>query len=106
MVIEKKRKRTEASLPAKPQPTAPITTSLLKVDESFPRGGGSVLTPYEYKEATNEAKRDALFEESVEASSKSFKSSKRRKSGAAELTTTVREGPRIEGLSFKVRALF
>lgn len=99
MVIEKKRKRTDAPVVKQAEP-AP-KTSLLKADEAFPRGGGSVLTPFEYKEATNEAKRDALFEVPAEQPSKK---SRRRKSGAADINESVREGPKIEGLSFKVRS--
>ncbi|KAK9451948.1 uncharacterized protein V1518DRAFT_409980 [Limtongia smithiae] len=39
-------------------------STLRKHDElaDFPRGGGSVLTPLEYKEVANEAARDVLFE--------------------------------------------
>ncbi|CCG82813.1 U3 snoRNP-associated protein Rrp5 [Taphrina deformans PYCC 5710] len=99
MVIEKKRKRTEpAEIKSKPAVLIPAPSSLLKADEAFPRGGGSVLTPFEYKEATNEAKRDALFEEPTETASKQ---SKKRKSGVVEGQSKTREGPRIEGLSFK-----
>lgn len=98
MGVEKKRKRTEIPAAVKPVESAP-RSSLLKADEAFPRGGGSVLTPFEYKEATNEAKRDALFEEPVEQPSKK---SKRRKSGAVDFSKPAREGPKIEGLSFKV----
>ncbi|EEB07445.1 U3 snoRNP-associated protein Rrp5 [Schizosaccharomyces japonicus yFS275] len=44
----------------------PANSSILQLDNetSFPRGGASVLTPLEYKEVVNEAKRDALFTES------------------------------------------
>ncbi|KAK9494237.1 hypothetical protein V1508DRAFT_413338 [Lipomyces doorenjongii] len=48
-------------------PVAP--KSALKRQEDvadFPRGGASVLTPLEYKEATNEAVRDVLFESSLQ----------------------------------------
>ena len=46
-----------------PAATAATTTSW-ETDEAapFPRGGGSVLTPLEYKEVTMRAKEDALFE--------------------------------------------
>lgn len=101
MAIEKKRKRPDAA--AAPRPTEPAPkTSLLKADEAFPRGGGSVLTPLEYKEATNEAKRDALFEEGA---TETTKKSKRRKSAGVEASRSGREGPRIEGLSYKVSAM-
>lgn len=99
-MIEKKRKRPDVVPEKKATPTAPAT-SLLRSDEAFPRGGGSVLTPIEYKEATNEAKRDALFEEAIE---KPSKKSKRRKS-MLETDGVARDGPKIEGLSFKVRVL-
>ncbi|KAK9471978.1 uncharacterized protein V1510DRAFT_418923 [Dipodascopsis tothii] len=50
----------------KPAPTAhsitkPITLSRAE-DSAFPRGGASVLTALEYKEAANEAMKDVLFE--------------------------------------------
>lgn len=45
-------------------PAVPATSSSWEVDESapFPRGGGSALTPLEYKTITAAAKADALFE--------------------------------------------
>lgn len=96
-MIEKKRKRPNAVPGTKSVQAAPAT-SLLRSEEAFPRGGGSVLTPIEYKEATNEAKRDALFEETAE---KPSKKSKRQKS-MLESDGASRDGPKIEGLSFKV----
>ncbi|KAF2762569.1 ribosomal RNA processing protein RRP5 [Pseudovirgaria hyperparasitica] len=40
--------------------------SVLKSEsKSFPRGGGSVLTPLEHKQIQNEAAKDVLFEQSV-----------------------------------------
>lgn len=102
MVIEKKRKRTE---PVERKTEIQTTkTSLLRSDEAFPRGGGSVLTPLEYKEATNEAKKDLLFENSTPApvSAPSRKSVKNKKNGKVEVVRPLREGPKIEGLSYKV----
>lgn len=96
-MIEKKRKRSDVVPERKAAPATPAT-SLMRSDEAFPRGGGSVLTPIEYKEATNEAKRDALFEEVAE---KPSKKSKRRKS-VQGTEGASRDGPKIEGLSFKV----
>ena len=50
---------------AAPAPAATAATATSwETDEAapFPRGGGSVLTPLEYKEVTMRAKEDALFE--------------------------------------------
>ena len=59
---------TAKSLKSASVPQEPVTKpakSVLKLDEkSFPRGGGSVLTPLEHKQIQNEAARDVLFEQS------------------------------------------
>lgn len=49
---------TTAAAPSGP-PTLPYKSSLVADEVDFPRGGGSSLTPYEFKEATNEARREA-----------------------------------------------
>lgn len=71
MSVPTKRKRsasTPSSGPAKATP-APAATekkkSLLSDDGAFPRGGGSVLTPLELKQAANEAVQDVLFAVSI-----------------------------------------
>ncbi|BFZ59560.1 rRNA bioproteinsis protein rrp5 [Saitoella coloradoensis] len=84
--------------------------SALRADEQdFPRGGASVLTPLEYKEATNEATRDVLFgtsdaaPEAKRRKTQKPKPNKQQKGGKKQEEETEKkvEGPRIEGLSFK-----
>lgn len=107
------------------QPEA--TVSVLRDEESsFPRGGGSVLTPLERKQIQIQATRDVLFEQkrsgkpaeglgeedsdvdvdmqdadTKPASTKKTRKSKSKKSKDNERDS--KEGVRIEGLSFKVR---
>ncbi|KAK9239989.1 hypothetical protein V1525DRAFT_396537 [Lipomyces kononenkoae] len=61
-------KKTDAD--AKKTDADPVARkSMLKRHEDvadFPRGGASALTPLEYKEVTNEAIRDVLFESSLQ----------------------------------------
>lgn len=45
--------------PTQPKPEKKV--SVLGDDSAFPRGGGSVLTPLEIKQASNEAVQDVLF---------------------------------------------
>lgn len=137
MAPENKRKRpADAAKPAKPTaaPTSdapnkrPKTTtvqadtpappsSLLKKEEtSFPRGGQQALTPLEYKEVSNEAARDVLFEAGGGAAAvggeeigilkkskhkKTNKKEKKKNAGADDKDS----GPRVEGFSYKVCAL-
>jgi hypothetical protein len=142
MVPEKKRKRPqEASIPkSKPAPksapegpnkrlkpsidpklAAPVGSSApsaLKAsrdeETSFPRGGASALTPLEYKEVTNEAMTDALFEaggaavssKSVDGAAQKSKRSrhaeKKKGKKSGEPKEEKETGPRVEGLSYKV----
>jgi rRNA biogenesis protein RRP5 len=104
-------------------------TSVLREEEpSFPRGGGSVLTPLERKQIQNQATRDVLFEQKKSgkapaegldevsdvdvdmedadqkpAPAKKSRKSKSKKSEDSERTT--KDGARVEGLSFKVCAI-
>jgi rRNA biogenesis protein RRP5 len=99
--------------------------SVIRDEEpSFPRGGGSILTPLERKQIQIQATRDVLFEQ--KGSSKpsdrydeddsdldmdlqdadkevvSTKKPRKSKSKNREDRGTTKEGVRIEGLSFKV----
>lgn len=112
-------------------PVAPLAVSKLKAPGKeeivFPRGGGSVLTPLEFKEVANQALKDVLFETGAGGGSKGVdrgvdsdvemggeekkvKQKKRKtehsKKGKKEDTQTKEEdiGPKVEGLSFKVGA--
>lgn len=100
---------------------------LREEEQSFPRGGGSVLTPLERKQIQIQATRDVLFEQKKSgnkqaegpgeedsdidvdmqdadqksAPTKKSRKSKSKKSEKAE--KNAKEGVRVEGLSFKVR---
>lgn len=59
-----KKSDSSSSVPKKAAPAQPKPekkASLLGDDSAFPRGGGSVLTPLEIKQASNEAVQDVLF---------------------------------------------
>lgn len=62
-----KRKRTgnetaEGSKDAATSGPSPAIKSVLSAEDgAFPRGGGSVLSPLEIKQAANEATTDVLF---------------------------------------------
>lgn len=101
--------------------------SILRDEEpSFPRGGGSVLTPLERKQIQIQATRDVLFEQKgpnnsaggfadddldddvdmqdasqAAVTTKKSRKSKNKKRDDQEKST--KDGVRIEGLSFKVR---
>ncbi|OKL57576.1 hypothetical protein UA08_07016 [Talaromyces atroroseus] len=111
---------------ARQQDTAP---SILRDEEpSFPRGGGSVLTPLERKQIQIQATRDVLFEQKksgkpaegfgeevsdadidmedadADADKKPVPTKKTRKSKskkAEDSERNTKEGVRVEGLSFK-----
>lgn len=134
MAPEKKRKRpqdsTESNPAKKPHvkksesaartasaaPTAPSTLRSMKDDEgSFPRGGASALTPLEFKQISNEAARDVLFESggagkisgedggiALKKGKKKPKRSREEKKEKKEDQKKEDKGPYPEGLSFKV----
>ena len=104
-----------------------ITSSILKEEAPFPRGGASVLTPLEHKQIKIQAKEDVLFEQNtgkkaprhdfddedtdelseaevqgaVEPKPKKGKTSKRQKKDGASMTQE--KTLRVESLSYKVR---
>ncbi|KAK9386774.1 hypothetical protein V1515DRAFT_587107 [Lipomyces mesembrius] len=98
-------------------PLAPKSTLKRQEDVAdFPRGGASVLTPLEYKEVTNEAVRDVLFESSLqEQPSKKAKTNEKtdketrtrqrqiRKQQVSQKPKGGSKSPtiKIEGLTFK-----
>jgi rRNA biogenesis protein RRP5 len=110
-------------------PKASELTVLRDDEPSFPRGGGSVLTPLERKQIHIKATKDVLFEQNSgtkkpskdedeafqedtdmedadeDASTPAKKSQKRKGKGKKDAKQDKREkkGVRIEGLSFKVR---
>lgn len=117
-----------------PKDTAPKASelSVLREDEpSFPRGGGSVLTPLERKQIQIQANKDVLFEqkgakktarefaddndddededvemEDADTTATAKKSRKKKAKGkkSTDKESSEKEGVRIEGLSYKVRA--
>lgn len=115
----------------KPKDTAAKASelSVLRDDEpSFPRGGGSVLTPLERKQIQIQANKDVLFEqkgpkkptrefadnddddendvemEEADATAPAKKSRKKKSKGkkSAGEDSSEKQGVRIEPLSFKV----
>jgi rRNA biogenesis protein RRP5 len=127
---QKKLKQEKESKDTDRKSTGPQQNSdfsILRDEEpSFPRGGGSVLTPLERKQIQIQATRDVLFEqkgpnnsaggfaeddldEDVDmedaaqgtVTAKKSRKSKNKKRDDQEKPT--KDGVRIEGLSFKVR---
>ncbi|TPX57769.1 hypothetical protein PhCBS80983_g03584 [Powellomyces hirtus] len=101
---EKKPKvlKAEESVVPSSKPTVP---SKPVVEESFPRGGASTLTPLEYREVSDQAKQDVLFEQ-TEVEEKPKPKTKRRRAeddGAKDGAKKVRtdETTYAEALSFK-----
>lgn len=117
----------------KPQDTAPKASelSVLRDDEpSFPRGGGSILTPLERKQIQIQATKDVLFEQKgpktstrefddneddeeevddiemgeTETTTAAKKSRKKKTKGnkSTEGSKSEKQGVRIESLSYKV----
>lgn len=100
-------------------PTTSVAPSTLRAvrneEESFPRGGASALTPLEFKQISNEAARDVLFEAGGgttgvgdgDAALKKGKRRPKRRHEEKKGKNTVKEedkkdkGPKPEGLSFK-----
>ncbi|WBW74778.1 U3 snoRNP-associated protein Rrp5 [Schizosaccharomyces osmophilus] len=83
------------------------TSSLSAVESSgdFPRGGGSTLTPLEYKEAVTEAKREALTgTDEAEVTKASSKPSKKKKKNTTKATSSNEDelsSVSIESLKYK-----
>lgn len=125
---QKKQKtddKSKSSSTASPKPSE--LTVLRDEEAAFPRGGASVLTPLERKQIQLEATKDVLFEqkgpkqqadgfgdeekeeEDVEMNgaegTNTVKKPRKRKTKSKkneEQEDSGRQGPRIEGLSFKV----
>ncbi len=136
---DRKTTKVKAGRPREPEqsaksktysdPSAKLTTLAYLRDEepSFPRGGGTILTPLERKQIQIQATRDVLFEQkdtdgadgidsneedttrrrtaklAITKSRKAKVKSKNKK--RAEPETPLKQGVRIEGLNFKVHPL-
>lgn len=115
----KKFKTTTTEDAESNEPVKPIADSKLrapaKEEAAFPRGGASVLTPIQYKEAVNEAARDVLFEtkagtlgtDELETKKrkrvhKKDKTDGKGKKGDVDGEDAKDKGPKIEVLSYKV----
>ncbi|KAI8821806.1 uncharacterized protein EV422DRAFT_495369 [Fimicolochytrium jonesii] len=85
------------------KPVVPVTKAPV-VEEAFPRGGASALTPLEYREVSDQAKQDVLFE-TPEAKPKPKSKKRRAEDGKAEEDSAKKartEGTtHAEMLSFK-----
>lgn len=101
------------------------SSSVLKDEENFPRGGASILTPLEHKQIRVQATEDALFEQTtgIKSARNDFGDEENEdlpdetlqappKAGRKKLSKTYpgktivspkESGIRIEGLSYKVR---
>jgi len=103
---EKKGKGRRQPKSSDPKATTAPTVSLLKEDEPlFPRGGGSILTPFEQKQIQVQAKNDVLFEqESGSSAKKAEKGAKKKKRRSEGPSIQVRDedAVKIESLNFKV----
>jgi len=115
----KKFKKTTKEDEESNEPVKPIADSKLrapgKEEVAFPRGGASVLTPIQYKEAVNEAARDVLFETKAGTLGEDELETKKRKrvhkkdkadgkgkKSDADSENAKEKGPKIEVLSYKV----
>ncbi|ODQ65143.1 nucleic acid-binding protein [Nadsonia fulvescens var. elongata DSM 6958] len=110
-MVDGKRKRSDDAPKAKDSDhdTINTTKSTMKMEESsFPRGGGSVLSALEIKEASNEAVRDSLFAVSTpvaavsdaEAAKNAKRARARKGSKVTKTQKPKEEKTKIEGLSF------
>jgi rRNA biogenesis protein RRP5 len=101
----------------------PSNTSIFREEEpSFPRGGGSLLTPIEKRQIQAQAQRDVLFEqqglgqdagefesedddfgETGRPSSPVHNTKRARKLGKLAVSSKQSAAVRVEGLNFKVR---
>ncbi|KAL2829253.1 hypothetical protein BDW59DRAFT_142385 [Aspergillus cavernicola] len=124
----KDRKKEGKSSSADSAPNASELTVLRDDEPSFPRGGGSVLTPLERKQIHIKATKDVLFEqkssgkkshkdandedseedtdmedagEATAASSKKFEKRKGKGRNNEKQDKQDKQGVRVEGLSFK-----
>ncbi|KAJ3286606.1 hypothetical protein HK104_008958, partial [Borealophlyctis nickersoniae] len=90
---------------------APVVNAL---EESFPRGGASALTPLEYREVVDQAKQDVLFEQidTVDDGATKPPQKRKRRRGADDAAAEDEDGPvkksrgdrtirSADGLSFK-----
>ncbi|KAI1375939.1 nucleic acid-binding protein [Hypoxylon crocopeplum] len=99
--------KTDAKSTSSSKPASASTVSRLKEEEPlFPRGGGSVLTPLEYKQISVQAKQDVLFEQESGQSVKPDRASKKKKSkvsrdGKSGKTENSEEAAKVQSLNYK-----
>ncbi|EFX02430.1 rRNA biogenesis protein [Grosmannia clavigera kw1407] len=101
------KKEAEAAKPERKLPASAVTSILKEEEPLFPRGGGGVLTPLEYKQIQVQAKSDALFETSngttERGSEKRLKPNRKSSEGRPKPSTAApaEESVRIESLNYK-----
>lgn len=113
--------KPHSSAPTTAAPAAQPSTlrAVRNEEESFPRGGAYALTPLEFKQISNEAARDVLFEaggaEVGEGGDAALKKGKRKpkrreekkgKHAVKEEEEKKDKGLKPEGLNFKVGLAF
>jgi len=105
----KRLKPVPSAAAPKPEPAKRSTLRASKDEEtSFPRGGGSILTPLEFKQISNDAAKDVLFE-TENAKAKSAKKKPMREGSRGDKRAKKDESKKseqkwikAEGLSYKV----
>ncbi|KAJ3186618.1 hypothetical protein HDU85_007438 [Gaertneriomyces sp. JEL0708] len=80
---EPKQQKTEKSSPV-PKPVKANEAQPMLTEEYFPRGGASALTPLEYRQVTDQAKKDILFEQTTPATDERPVKSKRKRRRAED----------------------
>ena len=105
-------KESTKTIAAKSSSNAVPVTGVREEDPLFPRGGGSTLTPLEYKQVKAQATKDALFEDAIASAGAAGKSEQRRKklrpgkgikSKAKDVEVTINEDHvKIESLNHRV----
>ncbi|CAK7216611.1 rRNA bioproteinsis protein rrp5 [Sporothrix bragantina] len=105
--IDKKGTSESESTSVPANAGAATLVSRLKEDEPlFPRGGGSVLTPLEYKQIQVQAKSDALFDQHTDGADKADapakkKQKSKRKADDKPAAKPADDSVKIESLNFK-----
>lgn len=88
-----KKPRTEgeenAERPASTQPKQVFTSALVADEADFPRGGGTTLTPLEYKEIREEGRQEA--DRDVDQERKKKQAMREKRKNAASKVKVVRE---------------
>lgn len=104
-----KSENGENKAPASGIPAVSLVSKLKEDEPLFPRGGGSVLTPLEFKQIQVQAKSDALFDQEKDAAEgdkqakRKPKNRRKGKESAGTVHDATGSGVKIESLNYKVR---